>query len=106
MMSFNLRFPSLARVAILSAALAVPALTAAHADDEYNSGRVAVTLQSAASGSPFHSVRDAARTQEDARLASSAKTLPGQRDLVGAGGRQDNVANDIYHPGRTVGFGG
>jgi hypothetical protein len=105
-MSVNLRLASLARVAVLSAALAVPAVTAAYADDGFFVDREGVNLQSAATASPFSTVRDAAKSQEDARLASTVPTVAGKRDVVGAGGHQDELNRLIYQPGHTVGFGG
>jgi hypothetical protein len=103
-MSLNLRFAPLARAVALSAALALPAATAAFADGDFNTNREDINLQSAATASPFSSVKSAARAQEDSRLATTSKTVPGKRDLLGAGGHQDELANQIYQPGHTVGF--
>ena len=105
-MSVNLRFASLARVATIALALAIPVATAAYADDEYNSGRDAVNLQSAESASPFSSVRSAAGAHEDTRVTSTVPMVGGKHDVLGAGGGQDDLANKIYQPGHTVGVGG
>ena len=101
----TLRLGSIARVAVLSAALAFPIATSAYADGDFNISRDSIDLQSAATGSPFASVRNAARQQEYDRLASTKPMVGGKRDLVGNRGPQDNLANEIYQPGHTVGVG-
>ena len=118
------RFTILARAATLSMALAFPLATLAYADDEYGTGHAAVIQQAAAStpNAPLttaqtNALNDAFKVgQNDAfgaarssqlapvsesynsRLASTSATS-GNRDLVGAGGAQDQIANQIYHPG-------
>ena len=118
------RFTSLARVATLSLALAAPFAGAAYADDEYGTGHAAVIAQAAASqpsaplsASQVAQLNDVFKVgQNDAfggsrssqlapssesyssRLASTSATS-GNRDLVGAGGAQDKLANEIFHPG-------
>ena len=118
------RFSTLARAATLSMALAFPIATIAYADDEYGTGHEAVIQQAAAStpSAPLSiaqrdALNDAFKVgQNDAfgasrssqlapvsqsynsRLASTSATV-GNRDLVGAGGVQDQIANQIYHPG-------
>ena len=118
------RFNSFARAATLSLALAFPIATIAYADDEYGTGHEAVIQQAAASqpGAPLtvaqrDTLNDAFKVgQNDAfggsrssqlapvsqsyngRLASTSATV-GNRDLVGSGGVQDQIANQIYHPG-------
>lgn len=118
------RFTILARAATLSMALAFPIATLAYADDEYATGHEAV-IQQAAASAPSAALTAAQRDalndafkvgQNDAfggsrssqlapvsqnyngRLASMSATA-GDRDLVGAGGAQDQIANQIYHPG-------
>lgn len=118
------RFTILARAATLSMALAFPLATMAFADDEYGTGHAAVIQQAAAStpSAPLttaqtNALNDAFKVgQNDAfgaarssqlapvsesynsRLASTSATS-GNRDLVGAGGAQDQIANQIFHPG-------
>jgi hypothetical protein len=118
------RFTTLARAATLSMALAFPIATIAYADDEYGTGHEAVVQQAAASTpsakltvAQTNALNDAFKVgQNDAfgaarssqlapvnqtynsRLASMSATS-GNRDLVGAGGAQDQIANQIYHPG-------
>ena len=104
-MTTTLRLSSIARMAVLSVALAFPVATSAYADGDFNISRDNIDLQSAATGSPFKSVRDAARQREYDRLASTVPMVGGKRDLVGNGGHQDNLANEIYQPGHTVGVG-
>jgi len=103
-MSSTMRFASIARVATIAAALAIPAATAAYADDVYNSGGLeAVVQQSAASVNK--NTQSAA--QDASRLASTAKAVGGKRDLLGTGGQQDAVAREIYRPGAgSTGAGG
>jgi hypothetical protein len=118
------RFTTLARAATLSLALAFPIATVAYADDEYGTGHEAV-IQQAAASTPSAALTVAQRDalndafkvgQNDAfggsrssqlapvsqsyngRLASMSATA-GNPDLVGAGGAQDQIANQIYHPG-------
>jgi hypothetical protein len=118
------RFTTLARAATLSLALVAPLATIAYADDEYGTGHAAVIQQAAASTpsaaptvAQTNALNDAFKVgQNDAfgaarssqlapvsqsynsRLASMNATT-GNRDLVGAGGAQDQLANQIYHPG-------
>ena len=118
------RFSTLARAATLSMALAIPVATVAFADDEYGTGHETVIQQAAVStpGAPLTAAQrnqlndafkvgqndafGAARSSQlapsaesyNSRLASSNATI-GNRDLVGAGGAQDKLANEIYHPG-------
>jgi hypothetical protein len=118
------RFNTLARAATLSMALAFPIATMAYADDEYGTGHETVIQQAAAStpSAPLtvaqtNALNDAFKVgQNDAfggarssqlapvsqdynsRLASTSATI-GSRDLVGAGGVQDQIANQTFHPG-------
>jgi hypothetical protein len=118
------RFTTLARAATLSMALAIPVASIAYADDEYGTGHESVIQQAAASqpSAPLtvaqtKALDDAFKVgQNDAfggarssqlapssesyssRLASTSATS-GNRDLVGAGGAQDKLANEIFHPG-------
>ncbi|HKW53257.1 MAG TPA: hypothetical protein VJO12_06170 [Stellaceae bacterium] len=118
------RFSTPARAATLSMALAFPIATMTYANDEYGTGHEAVIQQAAAStpSAPLsvaqtNALNDAFKVgQNDAfgaarssqlapvnqnynsRLASMSATA-GNRDLVGAGGAQDQIANQIYHPG-------
>jgi hypothetical protein len=118
------RFNTLARAATLSLALVFPVAISAYADDEYGTGHEAVIQQAAASqhSAPLSvaqrdALNDAFKVgQNDAfggsrssqlapvsqsynsRLASTSATA-GNRDLVGAGGVQDQIANQIYQPG-------
>jgi len=124
------RFTSLARVATLSLALAAPFAGAAYADDEYGTGHAAVIAQAAASQPAAPLSADQVATlsnafkvgQNDAfggarssqlapvpqaspsRLASMSHTISGKVDLVGAGGAQDALAVEIYHPGSGTDF--
>jgi hypothetical protein len=118
------RFTTLARAATLSMALAFPLATMAYANDEYGTGHEAVIQQAAASTpsaaltiAQTNALNDAFKVgQNDAfgaarssqlapvsqsynsRLASNS-AIAGNRDLVGAGGVQDQVANQTFHPG-------
>lgn len=118
------RLSSLARIATLSLALAAPFAGSALADDEYGSDHAAVIAQAASSqpSAPLSTAQVAALDnafkvgQNDAfggarssqlapvsqdynsRLASTSATI-GSRDLVGAGGVQDQIANQTFHPG-------
>ena len=118
------RFTTLARAATLSMALAFPIATIAYADDEYATGHSAVIQQAAASTpsakltvAQTNALNDAFKVgQNDAfgaarssqlapvsesynsRLASTSAQV-GNRDLVGAGGVQDQIANQTFHPG-------
>jgi hypothetical protein len=107
------RLPSLARVATLSLALAVPAIGlagAAHADDEYGTNRSPSILQSAQSAFANKSETPLARATAAAKAASSVyaanrssvatdATVGGKLDLNGQGGAQDQLGQEIYHPG-------
>lgn len=118
------RLSSLARVATLALALA-PIAGVAYADDEYDTGHAAVIAQAASSphAAPLSSSQVAKLDgvfkvgQNDAfggatssqlspvpqstpsRLASMSRTISGKVDVVGAGGAQDALAVEIYHPG-------
>jgi hypothetical protein len=118
------RFTTLARAATLSMALAFPLATMAYANDEYGTGHEAGIQQGAASTpsaaltiAQTNALNDAFKVgQNDAfgaarssqlapvsqsynsRLASTS-AIAGNRDLVGAGGVQDQVANQTFHPG-------
>lgn len=124
-MTYNRRLASLARVSFLSVALAFPVATAAYADGDFNISRESVILQSVVDApvataqanalelgrnDAFGGVSSAqlspAGTSVDSRLASTVPQMGGKRDLVGTGGHQDDLANQIYQPGHTVGFGG
>jgi hypothetical protein len=122
----TLRFASLGWVATLALALA----PVAHADDEYGTGHNAVIAQAASSQSaPSLSARQVeqlndafkvgqndafggARSSQlapvpqgsDSRLASTSRTISGKADVVGAGGAQDALANEIYQPGSGTQF--
>ena len=124
-MSNTLRITSLARAAALSLALVAPLAVTAYADDEYGTQHEAVISQAASSmpSAPlsvaqFNSLNDAFKVgQNDAfgasrssqlapvaqsymgRVASSGSAASGKLDVVGAGGEQDRLANQIYHPG-------
>jgi hypothetical protein len=120
---FATRFSSLARIATLSLALTAPVAGVAFADDEYGTGHDAVIAQAAMSqpvaplsASQVAQLNDvfkvgqndafgAARSSvlaptpaSDARIASMSRSI-GEIDLVGAGGAQDKLAVEIYHPG-------
>ena len=124
-MSNTLRITSLARAAALSLALVAPMAVTAYADDEYGTQHEAVISQSASStpSAPLsvaqvNALSDAFKVgQNDAfgasrssqlapvaqsymgRLATSGSAASGKLDVVGAGGEQDQVANQIFHPG-------
>jgi hypothetical protein len=124
------RFSSLARVATLSLALAAPFAGVAFADDEYGTGHEAVVAQAASSQrtAPLSAEQVAKLDnvfkvgQNDAfggatssqlapvaqgnasRLASLSRTISGKVDVVGAGGAQDALAIEIYHPGSGTDF--
>jgi hypothetical protein len=108
------RLPSLARVATLSLALAIPAMGlagAAYADDEYGTGHERLVQQSARSApsvpDAFALATGQAQRQAIAKnsgtsqapVASDAVAPTIKHDLVGSGGRQDSLAREIYHPG-------
>ena len=118
------RFASFARIATLALALA-PIAGVAYADDEYGTGHAAVIAQAASSQptAPLTAAQVAqlndvfkvgqndafggARSSQLApvpqstpsRLASMSRTIDGKVDVVGAGGAQDALAVEIYHPG-------
>ena len=118
------RLASLGWVATLALAL-TPVAGAAYADDEYATGHAAVIAQAASSqpAAPLSAGQvaqlndvfkvgqndafGAARSSQLApvpqgsasRLASMSRTIGGKVDLVGAGGAQDALAAEIYHPG-------
>jgi hypothetical protein len=127
-MSSTLRLTNLARVAALSMAFALPLAGAAYADDEYGTGHETVIRQAAAS-SPSTALsvaqvkaldetfkvgqNDAFGASRSSQLAPSAEsytgkvastTLAGKRDVVGAGGAQDALATQIFHPGSGTGW--
>lgn len=105
------RLPSFARVATLSLALAVPAMGlagSAFADDEYGTNRSPTILHSAQSAPSFadafalatgHGQRQAIAKNSAAPVASDVAAPTIKQDLVGAGGQQDSLARQIYHPG-------
>ena len=107
------RLPSLARAATLSLALAIPAMGlagAAHADDEYGTTRSPTILQSAQSAFANQAETPLARATAAAKAASSVyaanrstvatdATAGGKLDLNGQGGKQDQLGQQIYHPG-------
>ena len=105
------RLPSLARVATLSLALAVPAMGltgSAFADDGYGTGHEQLVQQSAQSAPSFadafalatgHAQRQAIAKNAAAPVASDAVVPMIKHDLLGTGGQQDNLAREIYHPG-------
>ena len=123
------RFASLARIATLALALA-PIAGVAYADDEYGTGHAAVIAQAASSqpAAPLTAAQVAqlndvfkvgqndafggARSSQLApvpqatpsRLASMSRTIDGRVDVVGAGGAQDALAVEIYHPGSGTDF--
>ena len=105
----NLR---VARVAAVGAALLIPAVsglsTAAHADDEYGvaTAHGALIRQSAESAPSFSNFAALARGQKPgvtvaASAARTASDVPAakQQDLLGTGGKQDELAREIYQPG-------
>lgn len=121
-MSTNFRISVLLRTAALSAVLIVPAVSA-FADDEYGTGHETVVRQAAAStpSAPLNVAQtqalqnqfkvgenDAFGGSRSSQLAPSAESytsriastgFAGMRDVVGAGGAQDELAREIYHPG-------
>ncbi|HEX6842239.1 MAG TPA: hypothetical protein VF113_11945 [Stellaceae bacterium] len=124
-MSNTLRITRLARAAALSLALVAPMAITAYADDEYGTQHEAVITQAAASipsaplsAAQVDALNDAFKVgQNDAfggsrssqlapvsqnylgRLATSGSAASGKLDVVGAGGEQDQLANQIFHPG-------
>jgi hypothetical protein len=122
-MSNTLRFTSLARAAALSLALVAPAAVTAYAADEYGTNQETVVRHAASSlpaaplslaqqsalGDAFklgqNDAFGAARSSQLApvaqnymvRLASASAAVA--KDVVGAGGAQDELANAIYQPG-------
>jgi len=124
-MSNTLRITSLARAAALSLALVAPIAVTAYADDEYGTQHEAVIAQAASSipsapltAAQVNVLSDAFKVgQNDAfggsrssqlapvsqnymgKLATSGSAASGKLDVVGAGGEQDRLANEIYHPG-------
>jgi hypothetical protein len=105
----NLR---LARVAAVATALLIPAVsglsTAAYADDEYGVGTAhgALIRQSAESAPSFSNFAALALGQRPGmtvarNAAQSASDVPAgsKQDLLGTGGKQDELAREIYQPG-------
>ena len=112
-MSNNFRLTTLARVAVLSMALAIPAgfAPAAHADDMYGVGTQhgALIRQSAESAPSVGAAvglalgqkapqQQAVAGKTAAPVVSDAGAASGKQDLVGDGGQQDNLAREIYQP--------
>jgi hypothetical protein len=108
-MSTNLRF---ARVAAIAAALLIPAVsglsTAAFADDEYGvATRHGDLIRQSAESAPSFS--DAARlalgqkptVTAAAKGAATASDVSAgtKQDLLGTGGKQDDLARETYQPG-------
>jgi hypothetical protein len=108
------RLPSFARIATLSLALAAPAVGlagSAYADDEYGTGHERVVQQSAQSAPSFADAFALAtgQVQRQALAKNSGTSQPPvasdavapmvKHDVLGAGGQQDSMARDIYHPG-------
>jgi hypothetical protein len=96
---------SLARITALAAALALPAATAAIADDNA-AHETLIMAQSASPAQKAPQRAENAAVKDEARSGSTFSTLGMTRDVLGAGGRQDELARKIYQPGQTVGFGG
>lgn len=105
----NLR---LARIAAVAATLLVPAVsglgTAAYADDEYGvaTAHGAVIRQSAQSAPSVAAVAALATGQKPGmtmamNAAHRASDVPAasEPDLLGSGGKQDELARQIYQPG-------
>lgn len=105
----NLR---LARIAAVAATLLVPAVsglsTAAFADDEYGvaTAHGALIRHSAESAPSFANVAALAPGQKPGtamamNTAHSASDVPvaSKPDLLGTGGKQDDLARQIYQPG-------
>ena len=82
------RKASATQIAALTLLMASSLATAARADDEYGTGHETLIRQLAASS-------EAALTV----VASTVPTAGERSDVVGAGGRQDELARQIYHPG-------
>ena len=123
-MSDTLRIRSL-RATALSLALIVPVAATAYAADEYGTQHETVISQAASSipSAPLSVAQSSALSdafkvgQNDAfgasrssqlapaaqsymgRVASNAAVANGKRDLVGADGAQDELANAVHHPG-------
>ena len=102
--------------AALALVLAAPAYTIAHADDEYGTGHdTLIRSAAAASARPsspqgvarswdYENEREAmarkpAASNQAARLSSTVPMADGKADVVGAGGPQDQLGREIYHPG-------
>ncbi len=122
-MSSTLRLTNLARVAVVSMAFALPFASVAYADEEYGTGHDSVIRQAAVStpSAPLSVTQsqtlnevfkvgqnDAFGGSRSSQLAPSAESyvgkiastgLAGKRDVVGAGGAQDELATEIFHPG-------
>ena len=101
-----------ARAAVMTLMLASPVLsTAAYAFDPFGGDEMAVTqsARSARYGNPAdtplaRATADAkahasAMAANPAAIASDASRMGGPMDLLGTGGRQDDLAREIYHPG-------
>jgi hypothetical protein len=102
----------LARVAAVAATLLIPAVsglsTAAYADDEYGVATAHGTLirQSAESAPSFANVAALAIGQKpgmtmamNATHSASDAPAAGKPDLLGTGGKQDELARETYQPG-------
>ena len=105
----NLRF---ARVAAVATALLIPAVsglsTAAYADDEYGVATThgALIRESAERAPSFANFAALALGQRPSmtlatNAARSASDIPAvsKQDLLGTGGKQDDLAREIYQPG-------
>lgn len=106
----NLRF---ARVAAVATALLIPTVsglsTAAYADDEYGVATThgALIRQSAESAPSLSKVATLALGQRSNMTVAKNTVAPAasdvmpmaKQDLVGSGGKQDELARQIYQPG-------
>ena len=102
----------IARIAVVATALIVPAVsglsTTAYADDEYGvaTAHGALIRQSAESAPSFSNFVGLALGQKPGvtvarNAARSASDVPAgsKPDLLGTGGKQDELAREIYQPG-------
>jgi hypothetical protein len=100
----------MARTAALTLALVAPTLTqAAYAFDPFGGDESLVlkSAQSARAADPAETPLARATAAAQARTiaanrsatASDAPFAAGPVDLIGQGGRQDDLAREIYHPG-------
>ncbi len=118
-LSSTIRLGGIAALALL---LTAPTFSTARADDEYGTGQETVIRGAASSTATQPSsspgvarswgyeneheamIRSPSANNPPGRVSSTVPTGDGKADVVGAGGPQDRVNREIYHPGSGTGW--